>query len=194
MIGLLFCAVAFDAGPVQVPFPSVFKVDAGRPVAACAAELKSPPSRWYCSTPARLVVSVADDAEGTTGLREVFRGDDLPPAFAGESLFVDWPKAEARYWFFRFEEGGTHAVVRSGQYMNWVGFQVRNDWGWPNNRDGVFKDEIRLDGLRLLDEVPPEAPQGSRPATQAFDAPRLRRTGNRGREGIVKSERAEMTY
>ena len=173
MIAFLFCAVAFDAGPVQVPFPSVFKVDAGRPVAVCAAELKSPPSRWYCSTPARLVVSVADDAEGTTGLREVFRGDDLPPAFAGESLFVDWPKAEARYWFFRFEEGGTHAIVRSGQYMNWYGFQVRNDWGWPNNRDGVFKDEIRLDGLRLLDEVPPEAPQGRRPATQAFDAPRL---------------------
>ena len=169
----LFCAIAFEMGTLVTNFPSVVAVDAGRTVSACCAELKSLPSRWYCSTPATMSVSVADDAEGKVGLREIWRGDDLPPAFAGESLYVDWPETSARYWFFRFEEGGTRAVARSGQYMYWAGFRIRSLWGWPNNRDGKFRDRIELAGLRLWDEIPSAAPQGKRPAAQAYDGQRL---------------------
>jgi len=169
----LLAGIAFDAGPVRVAHPSECVVDAGTPVEAACAELQSPFSRWYCSTPAKLTVSAADDREGHVNRRTVFAGDDLPPAFAGESLWVDWPKTRARYWFFRFEQGGTRAIVRSGQYMDWVGFAIRSRWGWPNNRDGKFKDEIVLAALRLWTDVPEAAPQGRRPATQACDAPRL---------------------
>ena len=165
--------VAFDAGPVTVAHPGVRVVDAGVPVTACGAELRSPFSRWHCSTPAKMSVAVADDPEGRAGVREIWRGEDLPPAFAGESLFVDWPAATSRYWVFRFEDGGTRAIVRSGQYVEWAGFRVRQLWGMPNNRDGKFRDVIDLAGLRLLKSVPPEAPQGKRPETQAYDAPRL---------------------
>ena len=166
-------SVAFDAGPVQTPFPAEWRVDAGRAVSVACAELRSHPSRWYCSTPAKLTVSVADDPEGQVGRREIYRGEDLPPAFAGEALFVDWPTVTSRYWFFRFEEGGTRAIVRSGQYMNWAGFRIRSLWGWPNNKDGKFKDEIDLAALRLHAEIPAEAPQGKRSVAAAFDAPRL---------------------
>ena len=166
-------AVTFDFGPVKTAHPAVVRVDAGRPVGACGAEMKSPYSRWYCSTPAKLSVAVADDAEGKVGLREIYRGDDLPPAFAGESLFVSWPRTTSRHWFFRFEEGGTRAICRSGQYMNWAGFRVRSLWGWPNNKDGVFRDVIDLADLRLFDELPDCAPQAKRPAADAFGEPRL---------------------
>ena len=164
---------AFDAGPVKVAHPGEFTVDAGCAMAVSCAELKSPFSRWYCSTPAKMSVSVADDAAGQVNRREIWRGDDLPPAFAGESLFVDWPETVSRYWIFRFEEGGTRAIVRSGQYMNWAGFRIRSLWGWPNNKDGKFKDVIDLAALRLHRTVPPEAPQGVRPDAQAYDPRRL---------------------
>jgi len=166
-------AGVLDCGPVKTPFPATHHVDAGSAIEASCAELKSPYSRWYCSTPAKLTVSVAEDAEGRVGLHEVYRGDDLPPAFAGESLFVTWPKVKSRHWFFRFEEGGTRAIVRSGQYMNWAGFRIRSAWGWPNNKDGKFKDIIDLANLRLHAVIPSEAPQGVRPRDQAFDEPRL---------------------
>lgn len=126
--------VVFDAGPVKIAHPGEFAVDAGRPVDVACAELKSPFSRWYCSTPAKMTVSVADDREGKVNRRMVFSRDELPPAFAGESLWVDWPKAKARYWFFRFEAGGTRAIVRSGQYVNWSGFRVRSLWGGRTTR------------------------------------------------------------
>ena len=159
--------------PVRIAHPGTYVLDAGSEIRACGAQLKSHPSRWYCSTPAKMTVSVAADPEGKTGVREIYRGDDLPPAFAGESLYVDWPETVSRYWVFRFEEGGTRAIVRSGQYMNWAGFRIRSLWGWPNNKDGKFQDVIDLADLRLFAAVPPEAPQAKRPATQAFDAPRL---------------------
>ena len=174
LIRALVAAVgAYDVGPVSVAYPSVFPVDAGAVVTSVGAELVSHPSRWYCSTPAKMSVSVADDAEGKVNRREIWRGDDLPPAFAGESLFVTWPETRARHWFFAFEEGGTRAIVRSGQYMNWYGFKIRSLWGWPNNRDGMFRDVIDLAGLRLLDRIPEAAPQGIRPAAQACDPPRI---------------------
>ena len=166
-------SVVFDAGAVKSPFPAERMVDAGRVISVACAELRSHSSRWYCSTPAKLMVSVADDPEGKVGRREVFRGEDLPPAFAGEALFVDWPATRARYWFFRFEEGGTRAIVRSGQYVNWAGFRIRSLWGWPNNKDGKFRDEIDLAALRLHATIPVEAPQGRRVSTQAYDPPRL---------------------
>ena len=158
---------------LATPLTETRIIDSGRPVAARGLRIVALPSRWYSDTPGAVKVSAVADAEGKIGVRELALNHHLPPCYAGESLFVEWPCTTSRYWRVEMAEGGRPTVARFGQYVNWAGCRVRAAWGWPHPGDKNDTNRLAVARLELFDAEPDDLPRPGVHTARAYPESRL---------------------
>ena len=148
-------------------------IDRGREIDAKGLRIVAGPSRWHSRTPYAVTVSAVSDATGTNGVRRLVAANHLPPCYAGESLFVEWPRTKSRYWRVDMTPGGKESVRRHGEYMNWAGFRVRAAWGWPHTGDANDKVPLEVARLELFDSEPDDIPRPGAKTARAYPESRL---------------------
>lgn len=145
-----------------VPVTAAFVLDLGRERTVSGMRLVSQKSRWLARMAYSVTVFTCGDAQGKTDVRVIADKRILPVAFCGESAFVTWAPATARFFGVRVNESAEGAIHSLGTYMQWLNNPNRAIWGIPYSGDGKHL-VTDIAEVTLFDREPEDAPHPNPP-------------------------------